>query len=49
MSLWQSGSVACACLGARPTGYTPCEPRGHLVSKIALRCAHHGAICAWLA
>jgi hypothetical protein len=28
-----------------PTGYTPCEPRGHFVSDIAMRCAH-GAICA---
>ena len=28
-----------------PTGYTPCEPRGHFVSDIALRCAR-GAICA---
>ena len=29
----------------RSGGYTPCEPRGHFVSNIALRCAH-GAICA---
>ena len=36
----------CANLG--PTGYTPCEPRGHFVSDIAMRCAH-GAICARLA
>ena len=37
-----------AIIATIPTGYTPCEPRGHLVSDIALRCAH-GAICAWLA
>ena len=37
-----------ACRSSDPSGYAPCEPRGHCVSAIAVRCAH-GAIFVRLA